>query len=159
VFLRAFYRIVNAFVAKKRFLEGDVQGKKHFYTTNWRTVKAQEAHEAQGEAQEAQEAQGEAQDPHFNLTPLEIAILEACQDDPRTSQELLAVAGYSSRTGNFKRSIDRLLTYRLIQMTTPDKPRSSRQKYRLTEKGKHLLVRRKENCLGNPVQVHVPHSS
>jgi ATP-dependent DNA helicase RecG len=95
----------------------------------------------------AQEAQGEAQDPQFNLTPLEIAILEACQDDPRTSRELLTAAGYSSRTGNFKRSIDRLLTYRLIQMTTPDKPRSSRQKYRLTEKGQHLLVRRKENCL------------
>jgi ATP-dependent DNA helicase RecG len=90
----------------------------------------------------AQEAQGEAQGPQFDLTPLEIAILEACKDAPRTGRELLAVAGYSSRTGNFKRSIDRLLTYKFIQMTTPGKPRSSKQKYRLTEKGQHLLVRR-----------------
>ncbi len=98
----------------------------------------------------AQEAQVEAQDPQFDLTPLEIAILEACKNDPRTGRELIAAAGYSSRTGNFKRSIDRLLTYRLIQMTTPDKPRSSRQKYRLTEKGQHLLVRRKVDGLGSP---------
>ncbi|MCU0289144.1 MAG: hypothetical protein MUF15_22465, partial [Acidobacteria bacterium] len=92
------------------------------------------------EAKEAQEAHVEAKPASFNLTSLEIAILVACQDEPRTSRELLTAAGYSSRTGNFKRSIDRLLTNRLIKMTTPDKPRSTGQKYRLTEKGQHVLV-------------------
>jgi predicted HTH transcriptional regulator len=104
-------------------------------------VEAQDgAQEAQGEAQDgAQEAQGEAQDVLLTLNPFDIAILEACKEAPKTGQELLDIAGYSTRTGNFKRSLNRLLISRLICMTIPGKPRSSKQKYRLTETGHHLL--------------------
>ncbi len=99
----------------------------------------------QVEAQEAQEAQGEAQDTLLALNPFETAILEACKEAPKTGQELLDIAGYSTRTGNFKRSLNRLLISKLICMTIPGKPRSSKQKYRLTETGHHLLNRLHED--------------
>lgn len=101
-----------------------------------------EAQEAQGGVQEAQ---GGDQDVQVALTPIETVILEACKEEPKTGQELLAIAGYSTRTGNFKRSLNRLLTSKLICMTIPGKPRSSKQKYRLTETGHHLLNRLHEN--------------
>lgn len=91
--------------------------------------------EAQVEAQEAQEAQ----EAHVDLTDIEIAILDACKDEPKSSKELLTHSGYSNRTGNFKRSIEKLLTSKFIRMTTPEKPRSSRQKYCLTPRG-HLYL-------------------
>lgn len=76
------------------------------------------------------------------LNPVETAILEACREQPRTTQELLTITGYSARTGNFKRSLNRLLTSKLIGMTIPGKPRSIKQKYRLTETGLHFLNHR-----------------
>ena len=85
-----------------------------------------EAHEAHVEAHEA-------------LNPVETAILEACREEPRTPRELLAITGYSTRTGNFKRSLNRLLASKLIGMTIPGKPRSIKQKYRLTETGLYFL--------------------
>lgn len=84
------------------------------------------------EAQEAQEAQ-------VVLTPVEIAILQSSQASPLSSRELLEVAGYKTRTGNFKRSLEKLLEWTLLEMTLPDKPTSSKQQYRTTEKGRRLL--------------------
>jgi len=88
---------------------------------------------------EAQEAQVEAQEAQVELTPIERTILHSCQDAARTGQELAATAGYSTRTGNFKRSLEKLLSLKVIEMTIPDKPRSSKQRYRLTEKGRRFL--------------------
>lgn len=102
--------------------------------------KTNESGEAQVEAQEVQaEAQVENQEAQVNLNPIDNAILQACSDAPRTAQELLTAAGYYSRTGNFKRSLEKLLNSRLIRMTTPEKPRSSKQKYIITQKGQQHL--------------------
>lgn len=38
---------------------------------------------------------------------------------------------------------DQVLNAGLVEMTVPDKPRSSRQKYRLTEKGRRFLAERR----------------
>jgi len=46
----------------------------------------------------------------------------------------MALLGYTTRTGNFKRALKRLSALALIEMTVPDKPNSRLQKYRLTEK-------------------------
>jgi Fic family protein len=40
----------------------------------------------------------------------------------------------------------------LIEMTIPDKPRSSKQKYRLTDKGRQVMGRRNRHCTGNPLR-------
>ncbi len=85
---------------------------------------------------EAQEAQVEAQD---QLTSTEKGILRACSEESQDGRKLAGAVGYTSRTGNFKRALEKLLEAKLLEMTIPDKPRSSKQKYRLTAKGKKLL--------------------
>jgi ATP-dependent DNA helicase RecG len=59
-------------------------------------------------------------------------------------QALLAAAGYQRRTGNFKRSLEKLLTEKLLEQTLPDKPTSPKQRYRLTTKGQALFEARKK---------------
>lgn len=92
---------------------------------------------------EAQEAQEKAQEAQVDLTSLEMILLEVCEEAPKTGRELMAAFGYASRTGNLKRSLEKLKNMGLIKMTIPDKPRSSRQKYRLTESGQKHLVQMK----------------
>ena len=91
---------------------------------------------------EAQEAQVEAQEAQVALQKWEVAMLRMCARQDATGTELLEAAGYSSRTGNFKRGLEKLLDSRLLEMTIPDKPRSSKQKYRLTDKGREMLGQR-----------------
>ncbi|MCX6672325.1 MAG: hypothetical protein NTY37_00915 [Methanothrix sp.] len=57
--------------------------------------------------------------------------------------ELLAISGRSDRTKFRQQVINPLLADGLIEMTRPDKPRSSLQKYRLTEKGRAWLAEKK----------------
>jgi ATP-dependent DNA helicase RecG len=96
----------------------------------------------QDKADEAQDEmrQDEAYEAHVLLTPIEIGLLAACVTTSRAIHELLGVAGYTSRTGNFKRSMEKLLQGDLLAMTIPEKPTSRLQKYRLTEKGQALLA-------------------
>ena len=88
----------------------------------------------------AHEAQDKAHEAHVLLTPIEFGLLAACATTSRAIHELLGVAGYTSRTGNFKRSMEKLLQGDLLAMTSPEKPTSRLQKYRLTEKGQALLA-------------------
>lgn len=53
--------------------------------------------------------------------------------------ELMAIAERSDRTKFRNQVLNPLLDAELIEMTIPDKPRSSNQKYRLTEKGRKYL--------------------
>ena len=93
-----------------------------------------EAHE---EAQvKAQEAQVEAQ---VDLLKWQKDILTSCSYDEKTGRELMEIAGYGSRTGNFKKGLQRLLDYKLLELTISDKPNSRLQKYRLTAKGRAIV--------------------
>jgi len=95
----------------------------------------------QVEAQEAQvEAQVEAQEAQVVLTTVEASIVTHCAEGPKSGKELLERTGYGTRTGNFKRSLAKLLEQEFLEMTIPDKPQSRLQKYRLTEKGKQWLA-------------------
>ena len=88
-----------------------------------------------------QEAHDEA---HDDLTDIERKILEMCIVGQRTGSELRVAAGYLSRSGNFKRSLEKLLVKGLIEMTIPDKPRSKKQRYQLTERGVGLHQSKQE---------------
>lgn len=96
--------------------------------------------EAEAQANKAQEAQVEAQEAQVKLIPWQLAILKACDTGEKTGKELLNVAGDRSRSGNFKKGVQRLLDEQLVELTIPDKPSSRLQKYRLTAKGRKLLA-------------------
>lgn len=85
---------------------------------------------------EAQEAQVEAQ---VKLFKWQRDILSACYSSEKTGKELLTVAGYRNRTGNFKKGLQHLVDERVIELTVPDKPKSRLQKYRLTARGRQAL--------------------
>ena len=93
-----------------------------------------EGHGGGQEGQAGGQAEGQAA-----LSAKEIAMLRACLDDAVPAEVLSAAAGHSSRTGHFKRWLNRLLRGGLLEMTVPDKPRSPAQRYRLTEKGQAVL--------------------
>jgi len=122
--------------------EYGVEGPLFDVDENWftitfpRPVKARTGESAQVEAQEAQV---EAQEAQVDLAAWEIQLLISCQEEDATGKELLQAAGYTSRTGNFKRGLEKLIRLQLIERTIPDKPTSRLQKYRLTEKGRAWL--------------------
>jgi ATP-dependent DNA helicase RecG len=73
--------------------------------------------------------------PKSALSRDQVVIMEKCVADA-TLLELMATSGRSDRTKFRQQVINPLLVDGLIEMTIPDKPRSSLQKYRLTEKGR-----------------------
>ena len=74
------------------------------------------------------EAQVEAQ--------VDIDILRACADGPKSSAEIAEFLGHKQLSGNIRKALPRLREAGLIEYTIPDKPKSRLQKYRLTEKGR-----------------------
>jgi len=56
-------------------------------------------------------------------------------DTPRSMSELMAHTGYSQRAHFTSHHVEPLLTGNVLRMTVPDKPRSSIQRYVLTEVG------------------------
>ena len=72
------------------------------------------------------------------LSRHQVDILRKCITDRRL-KDMMAVAGRSDRTKFRNQVLNPLIDCGFIEMTIPDKPRSSKQKYRLTEQGKKLL--------------------
>jgi len=89
-----------------------------------------------GKILEKIEVDDEAHEP---MTKIELKLLAACVQNPKSTPDLLQILGYKSRTGNFKKALSRLLSQSLLEITIPDKPNSRLQKYRLTDARKHLL--------------------
>ncbi len=87
---------------------------------------------------QAHEAQVAAQ---VGLLKWQEDVLAACAVAEKTGRELLVVAGYRNRTGNFKRGLQRLVADDLLELTIPGKPKSRLQKYRVTAKGREVLTK------------------
>ena len=97
-----------------------------------------QAGQAEGQAGHAGGQEGHAEGQAI-LSAQDAAMLEACDQEAVPGEELLAAAGYSRRTGDFRRRLERLLDRGLLEMTIPDRPRSPLQKYQLTARGKAVL--------------------
>ncbi len=94
-------------------------------------------------AQEAQEAQADIEVAQGSFSKVDRDILRACASGDQSGTDLLAETGYATRTGNFKNSLSKLIGLRFVEMTIPEKPRSSNQRYRLTAAGRAVLRRLK----------------
>lgn len=77
-------------------------------------------------------------------TPQVLAILNAASPGAMTREKLQAAAGVKDREHFRKQYLKLLLDSGLLQLTIPDKPRSSRQRYRLTAVGIEYLNERKK---------------
>ncbi len=72
--------------------------------------------------------------PLVQLSAVQWAIVEHA-DTPRTLHELLTITGYKQRPHFKAHHLEPLLAGGVLRMTVPDKPRSSKQQYVLTETG------------------------
>jgi ATP-dependent DNA helicase RecG len=72
------------------------------------------------------------------LSRHQVEILRRCYEDS-TLVDLMAITRRSDRTKFRHQVLHPLLAQGLIEMTIPDKPRSSKQKYRLTDKGRQMV--------------------
>jgi ATP-dependent DNA helicase RecG len=105
------------------------------------TIPAPGHHQVAGEVSAHDEAHDEAHEP---ISDIEHKLLSACDDEPRSTPDLLRVLGYEIRTGNFKIALRQMLTRGFLAMTIPDKPRSRMQRYRITLLGLEVLKKTKE---------------
>lgn len=69
----------------------------------------------------------------------QVEILQQCGQESALA-DLMAHSGRTDRTKFRNQVIRPLLLSGLLEMTIPDKPTSSKQRYRLTEKGRNLLA-------------------
>ena len=73
------------------------------------------------------------------LSRHQVQILRKCSEE-QPLVELLAVSGRTDRTKFRKQVLGPLLAAGLVEMTIPDKPRSSKQRYRITALGREVLT-------------------
>jgi ATP-dependent DNA helicase RecG len=71
----------------------------------------------------------------------QVRILKFCST-PKQKQEILALLGLRPVYLNFKRHIQPLVKQGVLEMTIPDKPRSSKQRYRTTDLGRKALAQK-----------------
>jgi len=78
----------------------------------------------------------------LGLSSDQIKILRNCRKDSKIS-ELMKIMSRTNRTKFRDQVLNILLKEGLLEMTIPDKPRSSKQKYRLTKNGVDYLAKYK----------------
>ena len=77
----------------------------------------------------------------LGLSEDQVEVLRTCVAETSIS-ELMDIAGRTNRTKFRNTVLKPLMQAGLIEMTIPDRPRSSNQKYRVTERGRTLLAGR-----------------
>ena len=73
-------------------------------------------------------------------TPQVLAVLKAAENGALSRGEFQTAAGIRDREHFRLQYLEPLLSSGLLERTIPDKPHSSRQKYRLTAEGHAFLV-------------------
>ena len=80
---------------------------------------------------------------YFTLSRDQVEIMRKCLTD-RPIADLMAVTDRTNRTKFRDQVLKSMLADGLLEMTVPDKPTSSKQRYRLSDKGRNLLASLKE---------------
>ena len=91
------------------------------------------------------EAQVEAQVGAQVEAQVDLDILTVCAEHPLSSSEIATALGHKKLSGNLRKALPRLKETEFLEYTIPEKPKSRLQKYRLTEKGRKLLITKKVN--------------
>jgi hypothetical protein len=91
-----------------------------------------------GESSHSPEADQDQVGTKLGLSRDQVAILRYLKE-PQSIASLLKIAGRSNRTKFRDQVLSPMIDNNLIEMTIPEKPTSSQQKYRLTAKGKVVL--------------------
>lgn len=78
----------------------------------------------------------------LGLSPDQVQVL-VLATEPRTLPDLMAPSGRTNRTKFRDQVVAPLLDAGLLEMTIPDKPRSSKQQYRITRAGRGVVATRK----------------
>lgn len=78
----------------------------------------------------------------LGLSPDQVQVL-VLATEPRTLPDLMAPSGRTNRTKFRDQVVAPLLDAGLLEMTIPDKPRSSKQQYRITHAGRGVVATRK----------------
>lgn len=73
------------------------------------------------------------------LSQHQVQILQQCQQESAIA-DLMEITGRADRTKFRNQVLSPLLADGLLEMTIPDKPTSSKQRYRITTKGHALLL-------------------
>jgi predicted HTH transcriptional regulator len=74
-----------------------------------KTTGAKPAKIGQGRAHEAHEAHEAHVEGQVQIGAVELVMLRICAREPASAKDLRATVGYARRTGNFRRSLDKLL--------------------------------------------------
>jgi ATP-dependent DNA helicase RecG len=72
------------------------------------------------------------------LSRHQVEVMRNCLES-KAITDLMTIAGRADRTKFRDQVLNPLLEEGLVEMTIPDKPRSSKQRYRLTDKGRQVL--------------------
>ena len=83
---------------------------------------------------------GDQVETKLGLSRDQVDIVRNCLKE-KPIRELMQMAGRSNRTKFRDQVLKPLMEAGWLEMTIPDKPRSSKQKYRLTDKGRELQNR------------------
>ena len=76
------------------------------------------------------------------VVSLFVRITSILADQALSSGDITTALGKEYYSGHLRRIIKMLLSDGIIEYTIPEKPRSRLQKYRLTEKGRQMLVQK-----------------
>ncbi len=91
----------------------------------------------------------------MNLTDLHYKILKTCSLQEISTKQIAERLGRKGKSGNFKRAITLLRTYKLITYKFPNKPGSSYQKHKITKLGLNTiqLIETIEHKIMDHVQI------
>jgi len=97
-----------------------------------RIVSEQEKHQVEHKVKHKVEYQVE-------LSETQLTVLSALENGSLSRKEIFAAINKSGDSRSFRRNIEPLITFGLVEMTIPEKPNSRLQKYRLTDSGKERV--------------------